>query len=94
MSDSVTTRLPSPWDSPGKNTGVGCHFLLQCEKVILRTLLLKRRLKVSETEEQLLSFRYKVEALIFQVWLRTDKRGRNVYIWVAPCWIMLVGGTT
>ena len=27
------TRLPSPWDSPGKNTGVGCHFLLQCRKV-------------------------------------------------------------
>ena len=26
-------RLPSPWDSPGKNTGVGCHFLLQCMKV-------------------------------------------------------------
>ena len=39
MSDSVwphrwqPTRLPSPWDSPGKNTGVGCHFLLQCRKV-------------------------------------------------------------
>ena len=39
MSDSVQphrrqpTRLPSPWDSPGKNTGVGCHFLLQCMKV-------------------------------------------------------------
>ena len=30
MSDSV---LPCPWDSPGKNTGVGCHFLLQCTKV-------------------------------------------------------------
>ena len=36
MSDSVRphrrqpTRLPRPWDSPGKNTGVGCHFLLQC----------------------------------------------------------------
>ena len=29
-SDSV---LPHPWDSPGKNTGVGCHFLLQCIKV-------------------------------------------------------------
>ena len=28
-----TTRLPCPWDSPGKNTGVGCHFLLQCMKV-------------------------------------------------------------
>ena len=27
------TRLPRPWDSPGKNTGVGCHFLLQCRKV-------------------------------------------------------------
>ena len=27
------TRLPSPWDSPGKITGVGCHFLLQCMKV-------------------------------------------------------------
>ena len=36
MSDSVRphrrqpTRLPHPWDSPGKNTGVSCHFLLQC----------------------------------------------------------------
>ena len=27
------TRLSCPWDSPGKNTGVGCHFLLQCMKV-------------------------------------------------------------
>ena len=27
------TRLPHPWDSPGKNTGAGCHFLLQCVKV-------------------------------------------------------------
>ena len=27
------TRLPHPWDSSGKNTGVGCHFLLQCMKV-------------------------------------------------------------
>ena len=39
MSNSVRphrrqpTRLPRPWDSPGKNTGVGCHFLLQCMKV-------------------------------------------------------------
>ena len=29
----IHTRLPRPWDSPGKNTGVGCHFLLQCMKV-------------------------------------------------------------
>ena len=39
MSNSVRphrrqpTRLPRPWDSPGKNTGMGCHFLLQCMKV-------------------------------------------------------------
>ena len=39
MSDSVRPhrrqpiRLPRPWDSPGKNIGVGCHFLLQCMKV-------------------------------------------------------------
>ena len=38
VSDSVwphrqqPTRLPRPWDSPGKNTGVGYHFLLQCRK--------------------------------------------------------------
>ena len=38
MSDSVRphrrqpTRLPRSWDSPGNNTGVGCHFLLQCMK--------------------------------------------------------------
>ena len=39
MSDSVwphrwqPTRLRHPWDSPGKSTGMGCHFLLQCMKV-------------------------------------------------------------
>ena len=39
VSDSVQphrwqpNRLPRPWDSPGKNTRVGCHFLLQCMKV-------------------------------------------------------------
>ena len=27
------TRFPRLWDSPGKNTGVGCHLLLQCMKV-------------------------------------------------------------
>ena len=32
------TRLPHPWNSPGKNTGVGCHFLLQCIKVKVKLL--------------------------------------------------------
>ena len=31
--DGQPIRLHRPWDSPGKNTGVGCHFLLQCMKV-------------------------------------------------------------
>ena len=44
MSDSVRphrqqpTRLSRPWVSPGKNTGVGCHFLLQCMKVKVKSL--------------------------------------------------------
>ena len=44
MSNSVrphrrqSTRLPRPWDSPGKNTGVGCRFLLQCMKVKVKSL--------------------------------------------------------
>ena len=48
MSDSVRphrwqpTRLPCPWDSPGKNTGVGCHFLLQCIKVKVKVQSLSR----------------------------------------------------
>ena len=48
MSDSVRpdrrqpTRLPRPWDPPGKNTGVSCHFLLQCVKVKSESELLSR----------------------------------------------------
>ena len=44
VSDSVQphrrqpTRLARPWDSPGKNIGVGCHFLLQCMKVKVKSL--------------------------------------------------------
>ena len=44
QSDSVRphrrqpTRLRHPWDSPGKNTGVGCHFFLQCMKVKVKSL--------------------------------------------------------
>ena len=45
MSDSVRphrwqpTRLRRPWDSLGKNTGIGCHFLLQCVEVKLLSLV-------------------------------------------------------
>ena len=54
MSDSVRphrwqpTRLPCPWDSPGKNTGVGCHFLLQCMKVKSESEVAQSRLTLSD----------------------------------------------
>ena len=31
--ETAAHQAPRPWDSPGRNTGVGCHFLLQCMKV-------------------------------------------------------------
>ena len=31
--ETTAHQPPHPWDSPGKNTGLGCHFLLQCMKV-------------------------------------------------------------
>jgi len=54
MSDSVQphrqqpTRLPRPWDSPGKNTGVGCHFLLQCMKVKSESEVIQSCLTLSD----------------------------------------------
>ena len=37
-SSMAAHQAPCPWDSPGKNTGVGCHFLLQCMKVKVKSL--------------------------------------------------------
>ena len=54
MSDSVRphrwqpTRLPRPWDSPGKNTGVGCHFLLQCMKLKIESEVAQSCLTLSD----------------------------------------------
>ena len=54
MSDSVQphrrqpTRLPHPWDSLGKNTGMGCHFLLQCMKVKSQSEVAKSCLTLSD----------------------------------------------
>ena len=56
MSDSVQphrrqpTRLPCPWDSPGKNTGVGCHFLLQCMKVKVESENVGLKLNIQKTK--------------------------------------------
>ena len=43
------TRLPHPWDSLGKNTGVGCHFRLQCMKVKVKSLSCVRLLATPQT---------------------------------------------
>ena len=54
MSDSVRphrwqpTRLPHPWDSPGKNTGMGCHFLLQCKVNFFNTLEINQRFTTTQ----------------------------------------------
>ena len=54
VSDSVRPhrrqpiRLPRPWDSPGKNTGVGCHFLLQCMKVKSESEVAQSRLTLCD----------------------------------------------
>ena len=53
MSDSVRphrqqpTRPRRPWDSPGKNTGVGCHFLLQCMEMKSESEVVQSRLTPS-----------------------------------------------
>ena len=58
MSNSVRphrrqpTRLPCPWDSQGKNTGVGCHFLLQCVKVKSLWNLPKKVFHIQRHEEE------------------------------------------
>ena len=42
------TRLPCPWDSPGKSTGVSCHFLLQCMKVKSESVVAQSCLTLSD----------------------------------------------
>ena len=44
------TRLPCPWDSPGKNTGVGCHFILQCMKVKEESQKVGLKLNIQKTK--------------------------------------------
>ena len=46
----AVTRLPRPWDSPGKNTGVGCYFLLQCVKVKVESEKVGLKLNIQKTK--------------------------------------------
>ena len=47
------TRLPRPWDSPGKNSGVGCHFLLQCRRAGFNSVSLTPTLSPTHTGSNL-----------------------------------------
>ena len=57
MSNSVEphrrqpSRLPRPWDSPGKNTGVGCHFIFQCMKVKSESEVTQSCLTLSDSRD-------------------------------------------
>ena len=81
MSNSVRphrrqpTRLPRPWDSPSKNTGVGCHFLLQCmkeksESEVAPQIMIVDDFIIQKTNEILsfLVFLCKLFLLHFWVW--------------------------
>ena len=46
--DGSPPGFPRPWDSPGKNTGLGCHFLLQCRKVKSESEVTQSCLTLSE----------------------------------------------
>ena len=46
--DSSPPGFPRPWDSPGKNSGVGCHFLLQCRKVKSEQFMLKINIQLKK----------------------------------------------
>ena len=70
------TRLPHPWDSPGKNTGVGCHFLLQCRKVKRKSEVAQLWLTLSDPMDCSLPG-FSIHG-IFQAW---------VLDWVAIAWV-------
>ena len=91
MSDSVRpqrrqpTRLPCPWDSPGKNTGVGCHFLLQCMEVKSGSEVARSCPTPSDPMDCSLpgsSVRGICQARVLE-WV-ANKQGNNIQPWSAP----------
>ena len=61
LCDPIDCRPPGPrpWDSPGMNTGVGCHFLLQCIKVKHESEVAPAKVNKSFTKEQKLFWNQK-----------------------------------
>ena len=96
MSDSVwphkwqPTRLLCPWDSPGKNTGVGCHFLLQCMKVKSESEVAQSCLTLSDPMDCSLpgsSVHGIFQARVLE-WVaiayKLNKQGDNIQPWHTP----------
>src|SRR5574337_854526 len=87
VSDSVRphrwqpTRLPRTWDSLGKNTGVGCHFLLQCMKVKSESEVAQSCLTLSDPMD--CSLPGSSVHGIFQA--RVLEWGAIAFSWVWPC---------
>ena len=100
MSDSVRPhrqqpiRLPRPWDSPGKNTGVRCHFLLQCMKMKSESQVAQLCPTLSDPMDYSLQvssvhgiFQARVlewGAIAFSTWGLTRSQ--------KPCWLYLLAG--
>ena len=83
MSDSVPphrrqpTRLPGPWDSPGKNTGVGCHFLLQSVKVKSLSRVWLLATPWTATYQAPPSMGFSRQEVISTIWFQNTTPGRN-----------------
>ena len=80
MSNSVQphrqqpVRLPRPWDPPGKNSGVGCHFLLQCMKVRSESEVAQSCLTLSDPMDCRIPIilNYKINKIIWITLLNTE----------------------
>ena len=90
MSNSVRhhrrqlTRLPCPWDSPGKNTGVDCHFLLQCMKVKSESEVAQSCLTLSDPMDCSLpgsSIHGIVQARVLEWGARNTWSNRKIWPW-------------
>ena len=80
------TRLFCPWDSPGKNTGVGCYFLLQCMKVKSESEVAQSSLTVCNPMDCSLpgSSIHGIFQAKVQEWVAIAFSRRNVYLGLFP----------
>ena len=93
VSDSVRphrrqpTRLPRPWDSPGKNTGVGGHFLLQCMKVKSESQVAQSYLTLSDPMDCSLPG-FSVHRIFQQkYWSGVPLPSPKLVLFLCECWL-------